>query len=351
MERIFQFSQSIKAKTLKTPIKVLITGAAGSIGYVLSFMVAQGTAFGFDQPIELCLLDIPSKTESLKGVEYEIIDCAFPLISKLVATSDEKLAFTNCDYAILVGAMPRMQGMERNDLLEKNVAIFKNQAILLDSLSKPTVKVLVVGNPANTNAFVIAQNAKRINKKNISALTRLDENRAYGQLAEKLKINVNRINNVAIWGNHSTTQYPDIQKTKFEKNSIHQNAKKEINDSEWILKQFIPTVQKRGAEIIRLRKLSSAASAASAVIDHLRDWHLGTVKNQVRSMAVWSTGNPYGIKNDLIFSFPVVCKKGTWEFAKEFNLKDETSQKFISETTKELEDEKNIALKFLEKKN
>ena len=349
MERIFQLSKSIKSKSLRQPIKVLITGAAGSIGYVLSFMIAQGTAFGMDQPVELCLLDIPDKAESLKGVEYELIDCAYPLVYRIVATTDETVAFKDVDYALLVGAMPRVKGMERNDLLEKNVAIFKKQAEYLDKLSKPNVKIVVVGNPANTNALVIAQNTKRVLKKNITALTRLDENRAYGQLAEKLKTDVNSIKNVTIWGNHSSTQYPDIQKTTHLKGSDWVNAKNTINDTEWVLKTFSPRVQKRGAEIINLRKLSSAASAANAVVDHLRDWHLGTGKNQTRSMAVWSTNNPYGIQADLIFSFPVTCRNGEWSFAKGFSLADETSKKFIQATTKELTEEKEIAMKFLNK--
>ena len=347
MERIFQLGKSFKNKSLKTPIKVVITGGAGSIGYILSFMVAQGTAFGFDQPIELCLLDIPSKSESLKGVEFEIADCAFPLLHKLIATTDQSEAFKNCDYALLVGAMPRMQGMERNDLLQKNVAIFKTQAELLDTLAKPDVKIVVVGNPANTNALVIAQNSKRINKKNISALTRLDENRAYAQLAEKLGVSVSDLDNVTIWGNHSLTQFPDVQKTKVSKDGKTELVKTILKDQDWILKKFTPRVQKRGGEIIQLRKLSSSASAANAVVDHLRDWHLGTPKGQTRSMAVWSTGNPFGIKDGLIFSFPVSCSKGTWQFAKGFSLKDELSKSLIEKTTKELEEEKSIAMKFL----
>ena len=234
-------------------------------------------------------------------------------------------------------------------MLEKNVEIFKKQAELLDTIAKPTVKIVVVGNPANTNALVIAENSKRISKQNITALTRLDENRAYGQLSEKLGVKVSDINNVTIWGNHSTTQFPDIQKTTHFKNHKYEKSKFIINDQKWIDSNFIPKVQKRGAEIINLRKLSSAASAANAVVDHVRDWHLGIPKNQTRSMAVWSTGNPYGIKPNLIFSFPVFCEDGKWKFAKGFSLIDEVSKKYIEETTKELEDEKNTALKFLNK--
>lgn len=344
-------SKGFKAKSLKQPLKVVITGAAGSIGYVLSFMIAQGTAFGFDQPVILTLLDLPDKAQSLKGLEYELIDCAFPLVSKIIATTDQSVAFKDADWALLVGAMPRLPGMERKDLLQKNVEIFSKQAKLLDTLAKPTVRVVVVGNPANTNALVIAQNAKRISKKNITALTRLDENRAYGQLAEKLETDVTKLNNVTIWGNHSLTQYPDIQKTTVEKEGRSESAKQRIKEAEWLAQKFIPRVQKRGGEILELRKLSSSASAASAVVDHIRDWHLGTAKNQTRSMGVWSTGNPYGIKNDLIFSFPVTCKNGEWTFAKGFTLTDPVSMKMIETTTKELEGEKEVALAFINKSN
>jgi malate dehydrogenase len=343
MERISQLNRSLNIKALKAPLKVVITGAAGSIGYVLSFMIGQGTAFGFDQPVILTLLDLPEKAESLKGLEYELLDCAYPLITRIIATTDQTAAFKDADWALLVGAFPRLPGMERKDLLQKNVEIFRKQAQLLDTVAKPTVKVIVVGNPANTNALVIALNTKRINKKNISALTRLDENRAYAQLAERLQTDVNQLNNVTIWGNHSLTQYPDVQKSKLEKNGRSESVKSVIKDNEWLNKNFIPRVQKRGGEILALRKLSSAASAASAVVDHIRDWHLGTPKNQTRSMAVWSNGNPYGVKSDLIFSFPVTCRNGEWQFAKGWNLTDDLSKKLIEATTKELEEEKGFA--------
>jgi len=349
MERINGVSKSIgNRQASKKPVKVLITGAAGNIGYALSFMVAQGHLLGHDQPIHLCLLEIPPMAKPLKGVEMEIIDSAFPLVSRLTATTDDAEGFKDVDIALLVGAKPRGKGMERKDLLQQNATIFKRQAALLDSVSSPDVRICVVGNPANTNAAIIAENTKRVKKQNITALTRLDHNRAIGQISQKLSTHPSRIRNVIIWGNHSLTQYPDLQTCQIlAENNSTQSAKTLINDEKWVVDFFIPKVQKRGGEIIDMRQLSSAASAANSICDHVRNWILGTSSGEFVSMAVWSNGNPYGVPENLIFSFPVTCKDGKWTFVKGMNLKDPFSKKMIDATIKELQEEKGTAIAFL----
>jgi malate dehydrogenase len=349
MERIHNVSKVTTSKPIsKNPVKVLITGAAGNIGYALSFMVAQGHLLGCDQPIHLVLLEIPPMVKSLKGVEMELIDSAFPLVSAITATTDDSEAFKGVDIALLVGAKPRGKGMERKDLLQQNATIFKRQAMLLDTVASSDVRICVVGNPANTNATIIASNVKRVKKTNITALTRLDHNRAIGQISQKLNVHPTRIRNVVIWGNHSLTQYPDLQACQIiAQNNTQSNAKTLIGDDKWASEFFIPKVQKRGGEIIENRQLSSAASAANAICDHVRNWMRGTAEGEFVSMAVWSNGNPYGIPSDLIFSFPVTCKNGQWSFVKGLSLQDPLSKKMIEATIKELQDEKNTALAFL----
>ena len=343
-------SKVIKAHYNKEPLKVLITGGAGNIAYSLAFMVARGNMLGEDQPIILCLLELPQIADSLKGVEMELKDCALPLVVEIIVTTDEVEAFKNADIALLVGAKPRSKGMERKDLLEQNAAIFKKQANLLDTYSKPTVKVCVVGNPANTNAAIIASIVKNIPKTNITALTRLDHNRAIAQVSEKLQTHPLSIRNVIIWGNHSLTQYPDLQACELhEKGSNKSLILSLIKDQEWIQNSFIPKVQKRGGEIIELRKLSSAASAASAICDHIRNWVNGTSNGEFVSMAVLSDGNTYGVPKDLIFSFPVTCKNGEWKIVENMNLSDSLSKKMIQATIKELLEEREMALQSINK--
>ena len=331
-------------------LKVTITGAAGNIGYALCFMIGQGSLLGPNQRIELCLLEIPQMGESLKGVAMELKDCALPLVEKITTTTDSKEGFLNCDVALLVGAKPRSKGMVRADLLKANANIFKIQAGILDNYASPNVKIVVIGNPANTNANIIAHNVKRIPKRNITALTRLDQNRSISQLADKVGVPSKNIRNVVIWGNHSKTQYPDIQSCEVLKDGTLCRASNLV-DTEWVNTYFTPKVQKRGSEIIQMRKKSSAASAANAICDHVRSWLVGTQPGEIVSMAVWSNGNPYGVKDQLIFSFPVTCKNGEWTIVKGFNLNNNHSQNMIRKTENELVDERTTALSFLEKNN
>jgi len=327
--------------------KVLITGAGGNIGYSLSFMVAQGLLLGSQQPIDLYLLDLPFMRNSLEGLEMELTDAAFSLLNKLVITCNDEEGFKDCEIALLIGAKPRGKGMDRKDLLEANASIFKEQAQLLDKFALEDVKVCVVGNPANTNALIISENTHRIKKFNITALTRLDHNRALAQVASKLSVHPSRVRNVTIWGNHSNTQVPDVTACQlYGQNSNWTNVGLGFS-IEWLSNEFIPKVQFRGSEIIGKRQLSSAASAAVAICDHVRNWMNGTQEGEIVSMAVWSNGNPFGIKDGLIFSFPVTCKNGEWSFAPSAALNDETIQKMIDVTTNELSEEKETALRYL----
>lgn len=327
----------------KSPVKVTVTGAAGNIGYAISFMIGQGRLLGPDQPIDLCLLEIPAMEKAVQGVEYELLDCAFPLIERITSTTDAEIGFKDCDIALLIGAKPRGPGMQRKDLLEANAKIFKIQAEQLDRLAKPDCKICVVGNPANTNACIIAENVKTLNKENITALTRLDSNRALALVAQKFNLPVRSVRNAIIWGNHSLTQYPDLQICEALINDKLIRVRDHIQSDSWEPQEFVPRVQKRGAEIIDLRKLSSAGSAANAVCDHIRNWVNGTSEGEIVSMAVWSNGNSYGIPNGLIFSFPVICKNGKWTIVNGLKLNDTFSQKMIQETLKELTDEKKTA--------
>jgi len=325
--------------------RVLITGAAGQIAYSLVFQVARGDLLGPDQPVILHLLDIPVAMEGLQGVVMELEDCALPLVAGIVATTDVKEAFTGVDYALLVGAMPRREGMERADLLKANAAIFKTQGKALNDYASRNVKVVVVGNPANTNALLALTSAPDIPKENFSALTRLDHNRARSQIALRLKTNVNNVHNVFIWGNHSSTQYPDVSNAyvtdgKGGKVSVHDAVK----DDAYLHGDFIKTVQQRGAAVIKLRKLSSAASAAKAIVDHMHDWVFGT-GDQAVSMAVYSDGS-YGVREGVIFSFPVTIKDGKVSIVQGLQI-SEFSRNQLKVTEDELFAEKETALQFL----
>jgi len=319
----------------------LITGAAGQIAYSLIFLVAKGELLGPETPIILHLLDIPFCQEALAGVVLEITDCAFPLVRGVVATTSVEEAFKDISYALLVGAFPRKEGMERKDLLLKNAAIFKEQGAALDKFAKKSVKVVVVGNPANTNAYLAMTNAPSIPRENFSALTRLDHNRARAQIAEKLKIPVTKVHNVIIWGNHSSTQYPDVSHGTVSTDSGKQSVRDAVKDDTYLNGEFITTVQQRGAAIIKARKLSSAASAAKAIIDHMRDWIFGTPEGEFVSMAVASDGS-YDVPKDLIYSFPVTTKDGKYQIVKGLTI-DEFSRKKMDLTANELIEEKNLS--------
>ena len=292
---------------MKTPVHVAITGAAGQISYSIIFRIASGDMLGKDQPIILQLLEIPSAMDALKGVVMELNDCAFPLVAGVVPTDDPNTAFKNTDYAILVGARPRGPGMERSDLLKANAAIFSVQGKALNNHANRNVKVLVVGNPANTNALITLKNAPNLNPRNITAMMRLDHNRAVSQLAEKTGSHNSKVEKMVVWGNHSSTQYPDISYAK-----VNGVAAKTLVDDNWNVNDFIPTVQQRGATIIKARGASSAASAASAAVDHMRDWALGSNGKWV-SMGVYSAGNSYEIDGDIIYAFPITCENGEWK--------------------------------------
>ncbi|MHB8405947.1 MAG: malate dehydrogenase [Gammaproteobacteria bacterium] len=293
----------------KKPARITITGAAGQIGYQLIFRIAAGDLFGVQQPVILQLLEVTPALGALNGVVMELNDCAFPTVAGIVATDNPDVAFKDADYAILVGAKPRGPGMERKDLLLENARIFSAQGKAINRVARKNIKVLVVGNPANTNALITAANAPRISKQNITSMMRLDHNRAASQLAAKTGAPVNDVKRLVIWGNHSATQYPDIHQA-----TIKGKPAVKLVDENWVKNEFIPTVQQRGAAIIKARGASSAASAASAAIDHLRDWIMGS-KNQWVSMGVPSDGS-YGIQKGIIYGFPVVCAKGQYKIVK-----------------------------------
>jgi len=290
---------------MKSPIRVAVSGAAGQIDYSLLFRIAAGDMLGKDQPVILQLLDIPQSQAALKGVVMELDDCAFPLLAGVVATDDPKIAFRDAGVVMLVGARPRSKGMERKDLLEANGAIFTTQGRALDEVAKRDVKILVVGNPANTNAYIAMRNAPGLKPANFSAMLRLDHNRALSQVAAKLGKPVSSLSKMVVWGNHSATQYPDLNHAEID----GKKAVSLINDNAWVEGTFIPTVQKRGAAIIEARGLSSAASAANAAIDHIRDWVFGTRENDWVSMGIPSDGS-YGIPEGVIYGYPVTCQGG-----------------------------------------
>ncbi|MEM8963516.1 MAG: malate dehydrogenase, partial [Acidobacteriota bacterium] len=312
------------------PARVAITGAAGSIGYSLIFRIASGEMLGADQPVDLHLLEIPPALKALEGVVMEIRDCAFPLVNNIVATADAEEAFDGADYALLVGARPRGKGMERKDLLQANAQIFSVQGKALDAKADRGVRVLVVGNPANTNALIASANAPSLDRRQFSAMTRLDHNRAISQLASQTGAHVTDINRMTIWGNHSATQYPDLSHC-----TVGGGPATDKVETEWVRDTFIPTVQKRGAAIIEARGASSAASAASAAVDHIRDWVHGSPEGDWVSMAVPSDGNPYGIRDGVFYSFPVRCKGGDWEIVEGLSI-DEFSRERMTLTENEL---------------
>ena len=326
---------------MKYPVRVAVTGAAGQIGYSLLFRIASGQMLGPDQPVILQLLEVTSALKVLQGVVMEIDDCAFPLVQGFVMSDDPNIAFKDTDYALLVGARPRGQGMERSDLLEANGGIFKVQGKALNDHASREVKVLVVGNPANTNAHTAMLSAPDLNPANFTAMTRLDHNRALAQLAAKTDAKVGDIKKMTIWGNHSTTQFPDISQT-----TVADKAAKELIDFDWYKDNYIPRVAKRGAEIIDARGASSAASAASGAIDHMRDWALGTSADDWVSMAVPSDGSYYGIPEGLMFSFPVTCANGGYSIVPGLEI-DEFSQSMLNATQKELEGERDAVAKIL----
>jgi malate dehydrogenase len=317
----------------KQAVRVAVTGAAGQIGYALLFRIASGAMLGADQPVILHLLEITPALGALEGVAMELDDCAFPLLEDVVMTDDPNVAFKNVDYALLVGARPRGEGMERKDLLEANGAIFGPQGKALNDHASRDVKVLVVGNPANTNALIAQQNAPDLDPSCFTAMMRLDHNRALIQLAEKVNSPTTEIKKMTIWGNHSATQYPDISQVK-----VNESAAMDLVEFQWVKDDFIPTVQQRGAAIIKARGASSAASAASAAINHMRDWTLGTPDGDWVSMAVPSDGS-YGIKEGVIFGYPVICKNGKYEIVQGLSI-DEFSSEKIKATEAELREER-----------
>jgi len=318
---------------MKTPINVAITGAAGQIGYALAFRVASGALLGQDQPINLHLLEITPALPTLQGVVMELNDCAFPTLNKVVATDDARVAFKDCHAALLVGARPRGPGMERKDLLLANAAIFSVQGKALNDVASRDVRVLVVGNPANTNSLIAMKNAPSLKPTCFTAMTRLDHNRALSQLAEKTGAHVNDIQKMIIWGNHSATQYPDINHAM-----VKGKAAKSLVDQAWIEKDFIPTVQQRGAAVIKARGASSAASAASSAIDHVRNWLFGTREGDWISMAVPADGS-YGIAPGVVYSYPCVCQGGDYKIVQGLPV-DEFSRGKMDASDKELREER-----------
>jgi len=319
----------------KTPVKVAVTGAAGQICYSLLFRIASGALLGPDQPVELRLLEITPALKALEGVVMELDDCAFPLLTKVQIGDDAKAVFDGVNLAMLVGARPRTAGMERGDLLSANGAIFTAQGKALNAVAADDIRVLITGNPANTNALIAMTNAPDIPKERFNALTRLDHNRAISQIAQKAGVPVTSVKHMTIWGNHSATQYPDI----FHAEIDGKNAAEVINDQAWVADTFIPTVAKRGAAIIAARGSSSAASAANATVEHMHDWVLGSPEGDWLSMSVPSDGS-YGVPEGLISSFPCVVKDGQYEIVQGLEL-NEFSRARIDASVAELVDERD----------
>ncbi|KAK2577350.1 hypothetical protein KPH14_003470 [Odynerus spinipes] len=329
------------------PINIVVTGAAGQIAYSLLYQLASGSIFGPEQPINLRLLDIPPMMKVLDGVVMELEDLALPLIREILPTTEPAQAFNNVAAAFLVGSMPRKEGMERKDLLAANVEIFKVQGEALDKYARKDVKVLVVGNPANTNALICSHYAPSIPKENFTAMTRLDQNRAQAALAAKLGVQVDKVKNVIIWGNHSSTQYPDASHATVDIGSCCKSAPSAVNDDKWLNTTFVETIQKRGAAVIAARKMSSAMSAAKAAGDHMRDWWVGTKKGEWVSMGVVSNGS-YGIPADIVFSFPVTIENKQYKIVQGLPISDFARSK-LNITAKELEEERSEANKVLQK--
>ena len=321
--------------SMKQPLRVAVTGAAGNISYAMLFRIASGEMLGKDQPVILQLLEITPALDALNGVVMELQDCAFPLLADIIQTDDAKVAFKDIDYALLVGARPRGPGMERNDLLEANAAIFSAQGKALNEVASRDVKVLVVGNPANTNAVIAQRNAPDLDPRNFTAMTRLDHNRAISQLAEKTDSTVNDVQKMIIWGNHSSTQYPDLTAC-----TVNGKPALELVDRDWYENTYIPDVQKRGAAIIKARGASSAASAANAAIAHMRTWTMGTDENDWVSMGVYSNGE-YGIAKGLIYSFPCTCSNGDWSIVEGVDVSSDFSKEKMAATEQELSEERD----------
>ncbi|MDX1803207.1 MAG: malate dehydrogenase [Alcanivorax sp.] len=325
---------------MKAPVRVAVTGAAGQISYSLLFRIASGDMLGKDQPVILQLLEITPALEALKGVIMELEDCAFPLVAGIEGTDDANVAFKDADYALLVGARPRGPGMERKDLLEANAAIFSAQGKAINDNASKDIKVLVVGNPANTNALIAQRNAPDINPRQFTAMTRLDHNRGMAQLATKLGKTVNDIKKMTIWGNHSSTQYPDLHHCEVDgKVAVDQV------EQDWYEGTYIPEVQQRGAAIIKARGASSAASAANAAIDHMRSWALGTAEGDWVSMGIYSDGS-YGIQEGLIYSYPCTCKDGDWAIVQGLEVNDFSRSK-MQATEQELAEERDAVAHLL----
>ncbi len=316
---------------MKSAVRVAITGAAGNIGYAAAFRIAAGNMLGTDQPVILQLIEIPPALDALKGVEMELRDCAFPLLEDIICTADVNQGFGDVDYVLSIGSKPRTKGMERADLLSENGKIFGPQGKAINDNASKDVKVLVVGNPANTNALIACNNAPDLDPSQFTSMMRLDHNRAISQLASKTGASVTKINQMVVWGNHSLTQYPDISHC-----TVDGKEAKSLVDDAWYKDEFMPRVQKRGAEIIEARGASSAASAASAAIDHIRDWVAGT--NDWVSMGMISKGD-YGISEGLMYSFPVVCENGNYEVVQGLN-QDDFSVEMMKATEKELLEER-----------
>ncbi len=323
---------------MRTPIRVAVTGAAGNVGYALVFRIANGDLFGPEQPVILQLLEIPPAMKALEGVAMELSDCAFPLLADMILTDQATEAFKGANWALLVGARPRGKGMERADLLQLNAAIFVEQGKALNAVAAEDIRVVVVGNPANTNCLVAMHNAPDIPRECFTAMTRLDHNRAVSQLALKAKVNVSEVKRVTIWGNHSSTQYPDAYHALI----AGRPAPEVINDDTWIKETFIPTVQKRGAAIIEARGQSSAASAANALVNHVQSWYHGTPADDWVSMGILSHGE-YGAPKDVIFSFPVTIQNGTYNIVQGLALSDFDRER-LAITGKELLEERAMAL-------
>ena len=327
--------------SMKQPVRVAVTGAAGNISYAMLFRIASGEMLGKDQPVILQLLEIAPALDALKGVVMELEDCAFPLLAGIVQTDDATVAFKDVDYALLVGSRPRGPGMERKDLLEANAAIFSAQGKALNDVASRDVKVLVVGNPANTNAVIAQRNAPDLDPRNFTAMTRLDHNRAMAQLAGKTDSTVNDVKKMIIWGNHSSTQYPDLTAC-----TVNGKPALDLVDREWYEATYIPEVQQRGAAIIKARGASSAASAANAAIAHVRTWVMGTDDNDWVSMGVYSNGE-YGIAKGLIYSFPVTCANGDWSIVADVDVSSAFSKEKMAATEQELSEERDAVAHLL----
>ncbi|OAY49372.1 malate dehydrogenase isoform X2 [Manihot esculenta] len=330
----------------KDAIKILVTGAAGQIGYALVPMIARGIMLGLDQPVILHMLDVEPAAKALEGVKMELIDAAFPLLQGIIATTDVIEACRGVNIAVMVGGFPCKEGMERKDVMPRNVPIFRAQASALEQHAAPDCKVLVIANPANTNALILKESAPSIPAKSITCLTRLDHNRALSHIADRLNVQASNVKNVIIWGNHSSSQYPDAHHAIAITSIGEKSVKELIADDHWLDTEYVAFVQQRGAAIIKARKLSSALSAASAACDHIRDWVLGTPKGTWVSMGVYSDGS-YGIEPGLIYSFPVTCQKGEWSIVQGLNI-NEFSREKLDATAKELVEEKSLAYSCLD---